>query len=122
MKEVKSFFNIVGMDCPAGKESELDTWYNETHIPLLLELKFEGLRNVTRYRIASASGSDLYRANEAYPKFLAILEWESRQAFEGYETSPKRTALIEDTQQIMKSTGAKVMWRVQYDPIGTWRR
>ena len=110
--EAKPVIQIVGTDCPLEAEEKFNTWYNERHIPDLL--KFKKLKRVTRYKNLHPDGE--------YPKFLTIYEFENRQAFEEYDTSPEQTTAREDWLRISKETGAEVVWRVQYEVIKTWQR
>ena len=110
--EPKPVIMMVGTQCPPAVEESFNTWYNEKHIPDVL--KFKRIKRAARYKIM---GDD-----EGYPKFLAIYEFESRQAFEEYETSPVRTAAGEDWLRISKETGAEMMWRTKYEAIRIWQQ
>ena len=104
--------HITGTRCQPELEEKFNTWYNQTHIPMLL--KFKGLRGVTRYRILKPS--------EGYPEYLAIYEFDSRQAFEEYETSPELAIALEEMRETWKDGGWELMWRVQYEVMKTWRK
>ena len=110
--ETQPVIMIVGTQCPPEVEERFNTWYNEKHIPEVL--KFKGIKRATRYKIA---GGD-----ETCPKFLAVYEFESRQALEEYGTGPVRAAAGEDWLRISKETGAEMIWRVQYEAIRTWQQ
>lgn len=109
--EAKTTIHIVGTECPPEAEEKFDTWYSERHVPDVL--KFKGVKRVTRYRKLSADGE--------YPKFLAVYEFNNRQDFEAYNTSPERTAAIEDWLKIQKELGSSIKWSVQYEVIKTWQ-
>ena len=108
--ESKPVILIVGTQCPPEAEESFNTWYNEKHIPDVLQ--FKGVKKATRYKIASG--------DKEYPKFLAVYEFKSQQAFEEYETSPVRAAVGKDWLRISKEKGAEMMWRVRYEAIRTW--
>ena len=110
--ETRPVINIIGTRCRPEVEEKFNTWYNEIHIPMLL--KFKGLREVTRYRILEPS--------EEYPQHLNIYEFDSRQAFEEYETSPEFTAAVDEMQETWREGGWERKWRVQYEVIKTWRK
>ena len=110
--ESKPVIMMVGTQCPPEVEESFNTWYNEKHIPDVL--KFKGIKMATRYKIMGD--------NKEYPEFLAIYEFESRQAFVEYETSPVRASAGEDWLRTSKETGAEMMWRIKYEAIGTWQQ
>ena len=110
--ETKPVINVVGIQCQPEVEEKFNTWYNQTHIPMLL--KFKGLRGVTRYKILKPS--------EEYPEYLAIYEFDSRQAFEEYQTSPELAAALDEMQEIWRGEGWERKWRVQYEVMKTWRK
>lgn len=43
---------VVETNCVAGADEEFNRWYDEVHVPQLLEL--DGFLNVSRYRVADA--------------------------------------------------------------------
>lgn len=108
----KAVIHVVGTVCPPEMEKKFDAWYSERHVPDLL--KFKGLKKVTRYKIL--------RPNEDYPKFLTIYEFESREQFEAYFTSPERAAAAKDWQKIQKELSASQKWAVQFEQIKTWQK
>ena len=108
----KPVIHVVGTECPPEMEEEFDRWYSERHVPDLL--KFQGLKKVTRYKIL--------RPNEDYPMFLTIYEFESREQFEAYATSPERTAAAEDWRKIQEELKASQKWGVQFETIKTWEQ
>ena len=110
--EAKPVMHVVGTECPPEMEEKFDTWYSERHVPDLL--KFKGVKRVTRYRGLHPGGE--------YPKFLTIYEFNNRQDFEAYYTSPERATAAEDWIKIQKELGASLKWSVQFEVIETWQR
>ena len=108
--ETKPVIYLVATQCPPEKEEKFNKWYNEVHIPLLL--KFKGIKKVTRYKITGET--------EEYPKYLTIFDFESREAFEKYSTSPERAASREEASETWKDGGYEIKWRVQYEVMKTW--
>jgi hypothetical protein len=102
--------NMGGVDCPPEMEAEFNRWYDEVHIPMLLESG--EIKKVTRLQRVG---------NEAnYPKFLVIYEFEDRQAFERYEKSQAKTRAMAEMKLSWPRGGpVQRRWRVQYDVIGT---
>ena len=108
----KSLINLRGMDCSPELEEKFNTWYNKRHIPMLLEIG--EIKRVTRYKRV---GDD-----KGYPKYLAVYEFENKEAFNRYNTSPKIAVAIEDLKQTFSEGGVESKWRVQYEVIKTWER
>jgi len=122
-----SVITIVGTQCPPEIEGRFDTWYSEKHIPDLL--KFKRLDGVTRYRLASSRGLAIKIADEIpefkareYPKYLTFYYFKDVPTAEAYETSPERSATLEEWLDVVKEMGVSVLWRAQYEPMRTWRR
>jgi len=88
--DVKPVINVVGIQCQPKVDEKFNIWYDQTHIPMLL--KFGGLRGATRYKILKPS--------EEYPQYLAIYEFNSKQAFEEYRASPELTAALDKQLEI----------------------
>ena len=110
--ETKSLIHIVGTQCQPEVEEKFNAWYEQTHIPMLL--KCDGLKGVTRYKIKKSS--------EGYPEYLAIYEFDSREAFEAYETSPELASALEEMRETWKEGGYETVWRVQFETLKTWRK
>ena len=104
--------NIVGLQCQPQVEEKFNRWYNEIHIPMLLE--FKGIKEATRYKIVNET--------EGYPNYLTIYKFESQSAFEAYENSPELAAVREETSETWREGGYESKWRVQYELVKTWER
>ncbi|MEW6142548.1 MAG: hypothetical protein AB1597_05235 [Chloroflexota bacterium] len=109
--------NILGMQCSVEGEARFDAWYSGKHIPDLLKCK--AIKKVTRYRLMDGSGK---APVGDYPKFLAIYEFKDRKGFEEFNDSLELAAAREDTARIFAETGGRLLWRVQYEAIGTWQQ
>ena len=108
----KSLINIRGIQCPPEVEEKFNTWYNEVHIPMLFKNK--GIKRVTRYKRLSA--------DEGYPNYLAIYEFDSQEAFDAYNAGPELAAALKDMQDTWPKGDFELRWRVQYEAIKTWQR
>ena len=104
--------HIVATDCQPEAEEKFNRWYDEVHIPMLF--KFKGMKKVTRYKIISEV--------KEYPKYLTIYEFESQKAYEAYRTSPEFAAAMEEMKGTWQEEGYQIKWRVQYEPMKTWKR
>ena len=111
--EAETIIHIVGTQPRPEVDEKFNTWYSETHIPMLL--KFRGLKEATRYKRISE--------NEEYPKYLTMYKFESQKDFEAYdEPSSEVAAAREEMKRTWKEGEFEVKWRVQYEPIKTWKR
>ena len=110
--ESKSVINMVAVQCRPEAEEKFNTWYNEVHVPMLL--KNEGIRRITRYKILSA--------DEQYPNYLTIYEFDSQEAFDAFNTGSELAAAMEEMRDTWREGGYERRWRVQYEAIKTWQR
>jgi len=104
--------NIVGTECPQD-EAKLDKWYSEVHVPLLF--KYKGIKKVTRYRLLASS-----RGQGA--KFLAIYEFDDKEAMDAMAGSPEFKAAIDEMNETWKGGMFEIKWAASYEPIKTWER
>ena len=102
--------NLVATECQPEFEEKFNKWYDEVHIPILL--KFKGLKKVVRYKIAEKGTS--------HPAYLAIYEFESKQAFEKYQDSPELAAARAEMKETWKDGGFEIIWRLHYDAMKSW--
>ena len=119
--------NVVGTTCPPEMEERFRKWYDEKHIPELMNYK--GLKKVTRYNIVGAAkgvpGVNLLSVKvggQEYPKFLTIYEFDDLQAFEGYDNSPDMATARKDWFKVKEEIGAEIVWRVQFESVKVWQR
>lgn len=104
--------NIIATQCRPEVEEKFNRWYDEIHIPLLL--KFKGIKEVTRYKIINET--------EEYPTYLTVYEFESQKTYEAFTTSLEYAAVREEMGETWKEGGFEIKWRVQYEPLKTWKR
>ena len=104
--------NIVASECSPDQEIKFNKWYNEVHIPMLLEVP--GLLGVTRYKLAGKV------AGQA--KYLAVYEFKDQASFEAFEQSPELGAARDEMSQTWKNGGLDIKWRAPYESIKTWKK
>ncbi|KAJ7198506.1 hypothetical protein GGX14DRAFT_314978, partial [Mycena pura] len=68
-------FNAMTPD--DGVDGEFNNWYADEHIPMLRAVP--GWRASTRFRLLSARAGTISRPPP--PRYLALHEWETREAF-----------------------------------------
>ena len=110
--EDKSIFFIVATECAPEVEEKFNKWYDEVHIPMLLEMK--GLKEVRRYKLVTGNGE--------YPKYMATYKFENMSAYEEFENGPVLIAAREDIAETWKENMFEIKWRVAYEPVRSWVR
>jgi uncharacterized protein (TIGR02118 family) len=108
----KRVVNMVATQCLPEHEQEFNKWYDEVHIPLLF--KFKGMTNVNRYKMSNGPGD--------FPKYLAIYEFEDQKAFDAFGNSPEMAAARAEMDQTWKGRAFEIKWRVQFEPLQTWKK
>lgn len=112
MQRKPAIINIRGTDCPPELEEKFNRWYDETHIPMLLESG--EIKAVTRYKRIDDDNS--------YPKYAAIYEFENWQAFERYQKSKSLLEAREEIKQSWPDKRYESKWSVQYEVIKSWNK
>ena len=110
--KTESLLLLVEFQCPPEIEKEFNEWHDE-HVSLML--KFPGMKGATRYKRNGA--------NEEYPNYLALYEFENEQAFKKYETSPERDVVLKRTDEWWpEGVPYKRGLRATYKAIKTWKK
>ena len=111
--EDESIFFMVATECAPEVEEKFNKWYEEVHIPMLLEMK--GLKEVSRYKLVRGN-------NDQYPKYLATYKFENMEAYEEFENGPVLAACKEEMAETWKDNMFDINWRVAYKPMKSWVR
>ncbi len=98
--------------CAPADEEKFNRWYNEIHVPLLL--KYPGLTGVSRYRMIDDE--------TGYPKYLAVYNFTSAEAFHAYGGSPEKAAADKDRAETWKDRVYETTFRAAYELLRTWRK
>lgn len=78
---------IVGVEIPAEKEADVDEWYNNTHIPLIM--KYPGIKKAVRYKkLAGGVNAD------SLPTYLAVYYYPSATEQTGQGASAEWKAVL----------------------------
>lgn len=104
--------HIVGQSCRPDQEEKLSRWYEEVHIPQLLEFKGVRRSNICQLLYEERTHPDF--VPQKYPKFLNVYEFDSPQAFEEYEKWMKGTPIGQDVHDTWGKDPVERIWRVQY--------
>jgi len=103
---------IVASESTPKKEAKFNKWYTEVHVPMLFG--FKGLKQASRYQCI---GGD-----EQSARYLAIYEFESKEAMEAFPKSPAFAAAIKDYENIKEKIGFSLKWVASYELIKSWKR
>ena len=101
---------IVATQTTPEMEDKYNQWYNDTHIPMLLN--YDGLKKASRYKILGD--------NKDQSKYLAFYEFESEQAMFAMNSSPEFTAAMEEMQGSWPNGGIDIIWMANYGLIKAW--
>ncbi len=111
--EAGELINIVGQSCRPDQEQKLLRWYEEVHIPGLLQ--FGGLKRVHCCQRLDAGKTQYDTPQDKYPKFVNIYEYNSPQAFEEYEKWRLESSTVgKDVNAMWAKDPVERIWRVQY--------
>lgn len=102
--------NLVTTECGPEDDARFNKWYNEVHIPMLM--KYKGIKKVTRYKMIVEP--------DKKPTYLAIYEYDSKEAMDALSASPEFKAAIEEMQTTQKSCKFDLKGAAAYEPIKTW--
>lgn len=111
--EDKQVIFLVGTQCAPELEEKFNTWYNGTHVPMLLESKL--LDGVTRYQLAPITEGE-------YPKYIAVYEFKDTRTFEAWYSGPEVQAARNEMKKTWGDKGFEVKSRAVYVPIKTWHK
>jgi len=103
---------VVGTQCHPDDDEKFNNWYNETHIPMLLES--EHLAGATRYKLSPVTEGE-------YPAYLALYEYKDLPAFEKWY-STEILAAREETKATWAERDFEVKWTAVYEPLKSWHK
>ena len=110
--EKEQVLYFVGTDIAQELKEKFNKWYDETHIPMLL--KSESLNGVTRYQRSPNAGGE-------YPEYMAIYEFDNRQAYDAFIASGEAADASKERKQTW-GTLDFVKSRMLYEPMRTWHK
>jgi hypothetical protein len=103
---------IVASESTPEKEAEFNRWYSEVHVPMFFG--YQGLKRASRYQ---RIGEDNKSA-----RFLALYEFETREALDDFAKSPQFAAAVVDFENRKESVGFSMKWAASYELISTLSR
>jgi len=114
--KAKHIINIAGTRCPPAGDQEFNRWYDEIHIPV--NMKFGGLIGVTRYKLARFTD---YATVKDYPQYFTTYEFKDLATWQAWNSSPELAEASEGVPDLFARLSVELLWRVQYECMGTWR-
>ena len=106
------FISIVTTECQPEEEAQVNKWYNEVHIPMLLKCK--GLKKAARYKVVGE--------NKDNPNYVAIYEYDSKEAMAADGGSPEFKAAIAEMDQTWKGKSFHIKGLFSCEPIKAWEK
>ena len=103
---------IVASQSTPEKEAEFNRWYTEVHVPMLFG--FKGVKQASRYQRLGDDGKSA--------KFLAIYEFETKEAMSEFPKSAAFAAAIKDFEDKKEAVGFTMQWASSYELIKSWQR
>ena len=103
---------IVASESTPEKEEAFNKWYTEVHVPMLFA--YEGVKQASRYQ---RIGDD-----ENGAKFLAIYEFETKEAMDAFPESDAFTDAIEDFEKNKEAVGFTAKWVASYELVKSYEK
>jgi hypothetical protein len=104
-----SYLTIVGSAFLAGYERALNTWYNDIHIPLLMQ--YPGLRKSSRYQNSAQGATPAYIAMYYYNTFADLTAMGTSIAFD---------AANKEIAAHWKNNEYTLTMAISYEKIKSW--
>nr|WP_295774405.1 DUF4286 family protein [Rhodoferax sp.] len=107
----------VGIQCEAVEEAKFNTWYDDIHVPMLLQGNF--VKKVTRFKVAD-TGHNVGTITQSCPNYLTIYEFESQDQFSAWMNSPARAEAGIDKSTTWGDNAYELKWASLYNLINAW--
>jgi hypothetical protein len=101
--------NIIGVKCRPEQEAKFNNWYNNVHIPMLMQ--YEGLKGAERYHTLAE--------NPDYPNLIAFYKYNKLKDMEKQATEPFYAAVAADIKATWPE-GRDIRWRATYFEHRRW--
>jgi uncharacterized protein (TIGR02118 family) len=108
----KPVIRIIAVKADPKFDKQFREWYVKTHVPMLM--KYPGLKKTTQCDLLDPDGSS--------PGFLALFEFESEEAFAGYEKSPEFAEARKDASGRWSDQQREVKIRLNYRVEEVWQK
>lgn len=116
---------LIGTECNTEWEDAWSKWYSEKHLPDMFYSCNVKRANRFKLRLPKETDGITLTADERsgkvpYAPYLAIYEFDSWKDVLAYYTGAPRKPQVEEWNRDWVSKGARIVWRIFYDPIKTW--
>lgn len=102
---------VIGTNLTDPKrEAEFNAWHNDCEVPVILQ--HPGVIKADRYE-----NMDYWGSGAQPPKYLAIYEFENKQAFQDFEAGKAGRAVLDAKEGLSIE-----LWQAYYQRLGTWYR
>lgn len=108
---------MVGINCAAEDQVRFNAWYDDVHVPMLLQGDF--VKKVARFKLAPEA-YPVGANTQPSPTYLTIYEFESRARFEAWMASDARQEAGVDKERTWGDRVYEVQWATRYDLINAW--
>ncbi len=106
----------VGLQCRPEDEDRFNRWYDEVHVPMLLE--GGQVARVTRYRLATET-YDAAPGAMTCPTYQTIYEFETHDRFDAWMNGEERAAAGKDKAAGRDERPYDVVWAARYDVMSS---
>jgi len=103
---------IVANEPSVEREAEYNEWYTDRHVPMMFQ--FKGMKKASRYRLSGE--------NKESSRYLAIYEFDNKEALEEFPKSPEFAAAVKDFDEKWKDGGFVRKWGAAYELIKSWEK
>jgi antibiotic biosynthesis monooxygenase (ABM) superfamily enzyme len=113
----KTVIWTVGIQCKSEDEEKFNTWYDDIHVPMLLQGNC--VKNVNRFKLADQA-YNVGTTTQACPNYLTIYEFESQEKFDAWMNSPAREEAGDDKTKTWGDKGYELKWASLYKLTNAW--
>jgi antibiotic biosynthesis monooxygenase (ABM) superfamily enzyme len=113
----KTVIWTVGIQCRAEDEVKFNSWYDDIHVPMLLQ--GDCVKKVTRFKIADHA-YHVGAMTQTCPNYLTIYEFESQEKFDAWMNSPARAEAGDDKVKTWGDNGYELKWASLYQLTNAW--
>ena len=107
-----NIIQIVASESTPEKEAEFNKWYTEVHVPMLFA--YEGVKQASRYQRIADYGQGA--------KFLAIYEFEDKEAMDAFPESDAFADAIQDFENNKEALGFTMKWAASYELMKSYEK
>jgi antibiotic biosynthesis monooxygenase (ABM) superfamily enzyme len=108
---------IVGIQCRAEDEAKFNAWYDDVHVPMLLQGDFA--KKVSRFKLSDKE-YHVGTTTQLCPDYLTIYEFDGPEQFDAWMNGKGRAEAGEDKSKTWSENPYEVRWATRYDLVKAW--